>query len=65
MVAVSAWPRWRLPVMLGGGSTMLKAGLVECGSARKYPRSIQIGYQRCSTSVGSYALGSSLAGVVM
>jgi hypothetical protein len=35
MVPVSAWPRCRLPVTLGGGSTMQKAGFVEVGSARK------------------------------
>ena len=54
MVAVSAWPRCREPVTLGGGRTMEKAGRDRSfSSAWKYPRSSHVRYQRGSTSVWS------------
>ncbi len=45
---------WRRPVTLGGGSTMQKGSRSVGASARKYPRSTQIGYQRRSAARGSY-----------
>ena len=53
MVAVSAWPMCRLPVTLGGGSTMENAGFTLWSWAWKSPRSSQKRAQRGSTLAGS------------
>src|SRR5688572_11942689 len=57
-VFVNAWPMCREPVTFGGGMTIANGGFSESGFAVKYPRDSQTGYQRASTSLGSYALGS-------
>src|SRR5205807_5379027 len=51
-----------LPVTLGGGIEIEYGLPLAAGSARKYPRSSQSGYQRCSTAAGSYRSGISPVG---
>src|SRR6516162_925045 len=60
-VLLSAWPMCRAPVTFGGGMTMQNCFRAKSGRLWKKPRSSQNCSQRCCASLGSYALGSSVA----
>ena len=54
-----AWPMCRVPVTLGGGKTMLKAGRPDCGSALNAPTRSQYAYHFGSTAVWSNTFANS------
>jgi hypothetical protein len=62
-VLFSTCPMVSMPVILGGGMTMVKGFFVESGSAWKRRCSSQNAYQVSSTLAGSYAVEGWVAGV--
>ena len=48
MESVRAWPRWRLPVTFGGGSTMTKFSALESMEGLKNPDSSHQEYLQSS-----------------
>mmetsp|Transcript_29678 Transcript_29678/g.64791 ORF Transcript_29678/g.64791 Transcript_29678/m.64791 type:complete len:320 (+) Transcript_29678:521-1480(+) len=58
---VSACPRWRVPVTLGGGITITNLGLVEPFCALKNPLFSHHWYHDASTTFGWYSLSISMS----
>jgi hypothetical protein len=50
---LNAWPQCSEPVTFGGGIAIEYGFFDDDGSARKYPRSSHVAYQRASVAAGS------------